>query len=112
VSLKIRHLTKKKATMKNPCLSAVVFYLSACLCSCTTSKTTIDDHSYTYFYQHQAAPPRQVEETVTTNSTRTRRYQAPDERGVRDGDSLSLSDAEVAQGLGSDPLLPLERGNR
>ncbi len=98
--------------MKNPCLRTLVLAAAACLSSCTTSKTTVDDHSYRYFYQHNSTPPRQVEETVTTHSTRTRHYETPENGGVREGEGLSYSDAEAAQGLRWDPLYVSPRGGR
>ncbi len=40
--------------------------------ACTTIKK--DDHSYSYIYQHNATPPKQLVEAVTTRETRNRRY--------------------------------------
>ena len=98
--------------MKNLSHWTVVLTAAACLSGCSTSKTTVDDHSYRYFYQHNAAPTRKVEETVTTHSTRTRHYQTPEDGGLREGEALSYSDAEAAQSLRWDQLYVSPRGGR
>ncbi|MCX8510756.1 MAG: hypothetical protein ORN83_03265 [Chthoniobacteraceae bacterium] len=98
--------------MKDPCPCAVVLAAALCLSGCTTSKTTVDDHSYRYFYQHNAGPTRQVEETVSTHSTRTRHYQTPADGVVREGEGLSYSDAEAAQSLRWDSLYVSPQGGR
>ena len=98
--------------MKTPTPCAAILFVATCLTSCTTSKTTVDDHSYRYFYQHNAAPPRQVEETVTTHSTRTRHYQTAADGGVREGEGGAYSDAEAAESLRWDSLYVSPRGGR
>ena len=60
--------------------------------ACTSVKQ--DDHSYHSFYQHQAAPPRQVVETTTTNSTRVRRYAAQEDDVLPDSRSVSTASSE------------------
>jgi hypothetical protein len=56
---------------------ALVLGLMLTLGACTTVKK--DDHSYTYVYQHNVTPPKQVVETVTTRETRRRRYTSQDD---------------------------------
>jgi hypothetical protein len=70
--------------------------------SCTSVRQ--DDHSYVSVYQHQDAPPRQVVETVTTNSTRTRRYAVPEADGLPelDGATSVSNDPDFRE----DPLFP------
>jgi hypothetical protein len=70
--------------------------------SCTSVRH--DDHSYVSVYQHQDAPPRQVVETVTTNSTRTRRYAVPEAAipTERDGTISAANDPDFRE----DPLFP------
>ena len=79
--------------------------LSVAFSACTSVRR--DDHSYTYIYQHNPGPQRQVVETVTTHQTRTRRY-----TGAEDG-PISSVDPESARSvdgpepdLRADPLPP------
>jgi hypothetical protein len=78
---------------KTPKLIPILAVAGSMLTSCSSIRR--DDHSSVYFYQHQAAPTRQVVETVTTNSTRTRRYAAQEEELPADSPGVS--------GLGSEP---------
>lgn|GEM_PF-2767940 len=57
--------------------AALVLGMLLPLGACTTIKK--DDHSYSYIYQHNATPPKQVVETVTTRETRNRRYTTQDD---------------------------------
>jgi hypothetical protein len=81
--------------------------------ACTSVKS--DDHSYTYVYQHQTTPPREVTETVTTKTVRTRHYSPRLEEGRREVDSdpapreerrSGATDREILEGLRSDPFTP------
>jgi hypothetical protein len=76
--------------------------------ACTSVKS--DDHSYTYVYQHQTQPPREVTETVTTKTVRTRNYvprrgEEADSGTSKEGNS-GASDREIIEGLRSDPFAP------
>ena len=54
--------------------AALALGLMLPLGACTTVNK--DDHSYSYIYQHNVTPPKQVVETVSTRETRNRRYTA------------------------------------
>lgn len=93
------------------------FHLPLCLLiatslgACTSVKR--DDHSYTYIYQHNPGPQRQVLETVTTQSTRTRRYSTPDDSPLSPLPSsdqpLPQTEESNAPDLRSDPIPPPPR---
>ncbi len=88
-----------------PTLSLLI---AASLGACTTMKR--DDHSYTYIYQHNPSPQRQVVETVTTHSTRTRRYSTPEDSPLPSSDQqLPQTDESSAPDLRSDPIPPPPR---
>ncbi len=96
-------------TMKPKLLIPVVSIL---LGACSTHR--VDDHSYTYVYQHHAVPPREVVETSTTRTTRTHRY-APstqqEERSaiLREEDSLDVPEREIRERFENDPILSPRR---
>ena len=75
--------------------------------ACTSVKT--DDHSYTYVYQHNAQPPREVTETVTTKTTRTRYNASKDaehDPATSDQAGQGASDGEIIENMRSDPFPP------
>jgi hypothetical protein len=79
--------------------------LSGVFSACTSIKR--DDHSYTYIYQHNPGPQRQVVETVTTHQTRTRRYTGAEDGPVSflEPESARIIDAPEPD-LRADPLPP------
>lgn len=82
--------------------------IASSLCACSTHKR--DDHSYTYIYQHNPGPQRQVLETVTTQSTRTRRYSTPEDSPLPSSHQpLPQPDESNAPDLRSDPIPPPPR---
>jgi hypothetical protein len=75
--------------------------------ACTSVKT--DDHSYTYVYQHNAQPPREVTETVTTKTTRTRYNASKDvehDPATSEQAGPGASDGEIIENMRSDPFPP------
>lgn len=92
-------------------IPVVAILLSAC------STHRVDDHSYTYVYQHNAVPPREVLDTSTTRTTRTTRTHryAPSTRQeersavLREEEPIDVPDTEVRENLENDPILSPRR---
>jgi hypothetical protein len=79
--------------------------LSGAFSACTSLKR--DDHSYTYIYQHNPNPQRQVVETVTTHQTRTRRLVVPEDGPISSVEPEPVRGDEGPEpDLRSDPLPP------
>jgi hypothetical protein len=89
--------------MKHTIACTVAAGIALIVCGCTTVKQ--DDHSYMYVYSHQAAPPARMLETVTTNSTRTRRFEVQEEAELA-ADRIPNSSADISaiESLRSDPI--------
>lgn len=89
--------------MNHTIVCTVAAGIAVIVCGCTSVKQ--DDHSYMYVYSHHAAPPTQMVETVTTNSTRTRRFEVQEE-GELAADSIPNSSADISaiESLRSDPI--------
>jgi hypothetical protein len=86
--------------MHTPNTKTATVLLAFALNACTSMKR--DDHSYVSVYQHQAAPPRQVVETLTTRSTRTRHYTSDEEGAFANGQgSSSTLDSDPVNDAGS-----------
>jgi hypothetical protein len=89
----------KSTLLTFPLLAPLIFG------ACTSVKT--DDHSYTYVYQHNAQPAREVTETVTTKTTRTRYNQPRDvepDPGAAEERTQGASDGEIIENMRSDPF--------
>ena len=84
--------------MKTQLHPFTLLILSGVFSACTSVRR--DDHSYTYIYQHNPGPQRQVVETVTTHQTRTRRYP-----GAEDGPILSVEPESARSIDGPEPDL-------
>ena len=85
--------------MKHTIVCTVAAGIAGIVCGCTS--VTQDDHSSMYVYSHQAAPHAQMVETVTTNSTRTRRFEVQEEGEL-------AADISAIESLRSDPI-PFEK---
>jgi hypothetical protein len=91
--------------MRTQLPGAFCLLVAAGLGACTTMKR--DDHSYTYIYQHNAGPQPQVLETVSTQSTRTRRYTTPEDSPLPSYDQQKLPTEDLnTPDLRADPIPP------
>jgi len=89
--------------MNHTIVCTVAGGIAMIVCGCTSVKQ--DDHSYMYVYSHQAAPPAQMVETVTTNSTRTGRFEVQEEDDMPlDRIPNSSADIDAIESLRSDPI--------
>jgi hypothetical protein len=96
--------------MKTQPHPATLLIISGVLSACTSVKR--DDHSYTYIYQHNPAPQRQVVETVTTHQTRASRFTvtAPEDGPVSSLEPDSARNDDGAEpDLRADPIAPSDR---